>query len=151
MQILSFQLSLDKQIVKPYTGICCESCWKANKKKCTCRCGGEHHGAGNPDHPNYQKMNEKRIRVAQSVNWNYRTYRTYPSAQTYKKLITDPHCHCGFDLSKEPVLAYAHSDGWEVAESDELQWLCIICPNCGYDMSIWKIGVPREATLKDVQ
>jgi hypothetical protein len=55
------------------------------------------------------------------------------------------HCTCGNDLTLEDILYYVpHSDGWTIAGETEKVWLYVKCMSCGYDMSIWKMGVPRE-------
>lgn len=55
------------------------------------------------------------------------------------------HCLCGADLSKEPIVYYLpHSAGWTIKTEGEKVWLYVKCPKCGYDMSIWKMGVPRQ-------
>lgn len=133
-----FQSTIDNDISDPWNGICCEACWNASGERCQCRCGGTYHGAGNPNKQE-NKISRKPL------------YPIYPSAQLYKKLISDPHCHCGFDLSKEPVQAHDHSDGWEVKEVEPFQWLWIACPKCGYDTAIWKMGVSRGTRLRDVE
>jgi len=142
---LNVQVSLKNEAVAPWKEVsCCEACWMAREDRCVCKCGGLYHGFGNPD--NEEKV-EKRRRIRKHIQEKCAHYQAYPSAQRYKKLITDPHCHCGYDLSDELVLAYSHPSGWEIEESNELQWLWITCPNCGYDMSLWKLGVPRDANI----
>jgi len=54
-------------------------------------------------------------------------------------------CLCGYDLRNEPIVYYIpHGDGWTIREEKEKVWLYVKCPKCGYDMAIWKMGVPRE-------
>lgn len=54
-------------------------------------------------------------------------------------------CLCGQLLAFEPILYYApHEAGWTIKAEDQKAWLYVKCPKCGYDMSIWKMGVPRE-------
>jgi len=62
------------------------------------------------------------------------------------------HCICGEELKNEPILYYVppilyyvpHEDGWTIKNEWQKVWLYIKCPQCGYDCSIWKLGVPRE-------
>lgn len=139
-----FQANLQGEKAEPYEGICCKACWHAKGEKCVCKCNGVHHGKGNPDREEQNTVKRNRS--------NGRFERIYPSAQKYKQLMTDKHCYCGYDLSNEPVYAYAHEDGWEVEETDEPQWLYIKCPNrrCKNEMAIWKLGVLREAKMEDL-
>lgn len=132
---MNYQEKLDGQPSnEEWDGICCKACWFAKKEKCVCKCGGVHHGTGTRRNSGEDAFN-----------------KYYESAQLYKKLISDPHCHCGYDLLTESILAYPHSEGWQIEESKELHWLFIHCPKCDYDMSLWKIGVPRNVTLQEVK
>lgn len=135
------QKDLEGNDAEPWAGICCKACYYAKGEKCVCKCGGMHHGKGNPNYE-IEKTRLRRKYKKIEPNDHY-----YPSAQKYRKLITDPKCHCGFDLSKETIWSYDHCDGWEVEETDALQWLWIECPKCHYQMSIWKLGVSREANI----
>lgn len=66
-------------------------------------------------------------------------------AKEFRKHYSHAHCHCGHDLSHEPISYYVpHSGGWTIKSEQEKAWLFVHYPKCGYDMSIWKIGVPRE-------
>lgn len=139
------QTNLEGESAEPYEGICCEACWFAKGEKCQCHCGGEHHGKGHESNPEmYEQIHLKRKYKSVGKDDHF-----YPSAQKYKQLITDPKCHCGFDLSNDVVWGYDHSDGWEVSETEHFQWLWIECPKCGYQMSLWKLGVPRDASVED--
>lgn len=54
-------------------------------------------------------------------------------------------CICGEELKTEPILYYVpHSDGWTIKGEVQKAWLYVKCMSCGYDMSIWKMGVLRE-------
>jgi len=54
-------------------------------------------------------------------------------------------CLCGYDLRNEPIIYYVpHSSGWTIKGENDKVWLYVKCPRCGYDMAIWKMGVPRE-------
>jgi len=44
---MNVQISLSGKLTKPYKGICCVQCWTAQHKRCTCKCNGVFHGAGN--------------------------------------------------------------------------------------------------------
>jgi hypothetical protein len=132
------QLNLNNEkAAPPYQGICSPGCWYAKHEECVCRCGGAHHGKGLSRNPQENPL---------------RKY--YPSAQKYRKLLKDPVCRVNpkhpsakVDLSNEIIWGYPHEAGWEIEESDELQWLYITCPVCGYDHAIWKLGVSRAARM----
>jgi len=64
--------------------------------------------------------------------------------EEYKKMIERFTCQwCGIDLSDQPIDCYPHEGGWNVNGFEEKQWLSIQCPGCGYDWSLWKLGVDR--------
>lgn len=48
------------EIKKPWEGICSKSCWFAKGERCTCKCGGKHHGEG-------VKPNEKQTKLAKTM------------------------------------------------------------------------------------
>jgi hypothetical protein len=50
---------------------------------------------------------------------------------------------CDSDLPEE-IDAYPHDDGWWVEGESTKMWLSIHCQKCGYDWSLWKLGVSRE-------
>lgn len=140
MKKKNHQLNLENEDAAPWDGICCEQCWTATGEKCECRCGGAHHGKGSG-----KSQEESALK------------KYYPSAQRYRKFITDPVCGSNarhphdVDLSSEIIWGYPHSDGWEIEKTDKLQWLYISCPVCGHDWSLWKLGVSRTATIKGDQ
>ena len=139
---MNHQANLDGNDAEPWADVCCKACYYAKHEKCVCRCNGLHHGKGNPNREMDEHKQKLRYKNKIGPHDHY-----YPSAQKYRKLITNPKCHCGFDLSNETIWAYDHSDGWEVKEVDSFQWLWIKCPSCGYEMSLWKIGVSRDANI----
>lgn len=133
------QFNMDNQNIEPpYQGICCAACWFAKGEKCECRCGGAHHGKGSGN-----RLQESALK------------KFYPSAQKYMKLIKDPVCGSNarhfetVDLSHETIWGYPHTEGWEIEESEELQWLYISCPVCGYDHALWKLGVSRSSSIQE--
>ena len=50
---------------------------------------------------------------------------------------------CGTHFINLAVEHYDHPGGWEVDGFDVAQWLYITCPDCDYQNSLWKLGVPR--------
>jgi len=50
-------------------------------------------------------------------------------------------CHA---LLKPIVHRYPHKWGWEVEGFEERQWLFTICPRCGYQWSLEKLGIKRD-------
>ena len=135
---MNHQTGLDGEDAEPWADVCCKACYLAKNEKCVCKCNGLHHGKGNPN-----TLTHKAKRNKESGKFEH----YYPSTEQYKKFITDPLCHCGYNLMNEPILAYAHGDGWEVEETDEIQWLFIKCPKCAYDHALWRLGVSREASI----
>lgn len=39
---------------------------------------------------------------------------------------------------------YDHDSGWVVKGCKRKQWLYKTCGKCGYQWSLWKLGIPRE-------
>ncbi len=54
---------------------------------------------------------------------------------------------CGDSLSTK-VDYYEHSGGYDVVGFAKRQWLSVKCQECGYDWSLWKLGVGE--TVADV-
>ncbi len=56
-----------------------------------------------------------------------------------------PRCgiNCNQTLTSENLEMYPHGDGWNVDGKASPQWLYLHCPKCGYDKSLWKIGINR--------
>ena len=55
-------------------------------------------------------------------------------------------CLCGRDLRGDQVHGYRHEAGW-MTDAGQM-WLFIPCPECGYEMAIWKIGVSRDQDFR---
>ncbi len=111
--------------------VCCESCYTAQEKVCTCRCHGAYHGLGNGEKSN------------SGVSGDFPL--SGEEAEPFRKQITDWTCPCGASLRNEPIMAYGpHIGGWTVVGYDQPLWLFIKCPKCKTDWSLWKIGVERE-------
>jgi len=47
-------------------------------------------------------------------------------------------------LQGEAIHAYPHDAGWKVKGIQGLHWLYIICPKCGYQWALHKLGLPRD-------
>lgn len=78
-----------------------------------------------------------------------------PTPRDYLDRITKKHCDCSnwrhlgkepIDLSNLPVQHYPHSGGWIIAGYEKRQWLYVVCPRCGYQWALSKLGVPRESS-----
>jgi len=68
--------------------------------------------------------------------------------QKYIELITKTKCtFCGrkLPIRDSAIKMYPHDGGWNVNGYDKKQWLYIICPKCGYQWALWKLGVSRSA------
>ena len=50
-------------------------------------------------------------------------------------------CLCGRDLRGDQVRGYRHEAGWMTDAGP--MWLFIPCPECAYEMALWKIGISR--------
>lgn len=110
---------------------CCEACFMAKGKQCSCRCGGRYHGLGR-----------------KAFSGSPRDDLVTKGGQKYLTEIQDLHCLiCGESLEGQPIRQYPHSAGWIVEEFKQKQWLYIICSNCNYQNAIWKLGVSRDATV----
>ena len=92
-------------------------------------------------------MANKKLKV--KIDPSYEKVLPESEAERFRKLYgTDGRrttCLCGCELKDEPIVYYVpHSDGWIVKGETQKVWLYVKCPKCGYDMSIWKMGVSRE-------
>ena len=115
--------------------VCCESCYTAKEEVCVCHCHRAYHGLGNLNKAKIDPSYEKEL--PESEAQEFRKFYGIDGRRTS--------CLCGYDLSKEPIVYYLpHSGGWTVKAETEKVWLYVKCPKCGYDMSVWKMGVPRE-------
>ena len=63
--------------------------------------------------------------------------------EEYRAMCKRDTCKWCGALLPYPVEHYPHAGGWLVQGMDELQWLYLHCDRCGYDHSLWKLGVPR--------
>lgn len=69
---------------------------------------------------------------------------TLAQADPFRKMLPNPRCDCGQDLTRQPISRYPHGAGWTVKDMRVKQWLYIICPKCKYQNALWKLGVPRQ-------
>jgi hypothetical protein len=113
---------------KPWEGICCKACWNGRAKWCECKCGGAYHGFGHNGH-----------RDSEDPEMPVRTVRKY-----FLRRITRSTCHCGANIIGEPVHYYEDDKGWIVPGMKKRQWLYIVCPTCGDQLALWKLGVDRD-------
>ena len=64
--------------------------------------------------------------------------------------LLDGKCTCEKSTFADmPLNMYPHTGGWNIAEINKKQWLFFTCPSCGYQWSIWKIGVPKTHFFQD--
>lgn len=140
------QVSLEGQPVEPYKGVCCKACYFAKGDKCTCRCGGQHHGKGI-----IKDENVKRQRALAYIE-TFRPVNVIPASRAFveplpqpipedkanaiRKQITKTQCRwCKADLTRTPIVYRPTSPNW----------LFIRCPKCYYDHALWKLkGSPQE-------
>ena len=60
------------------------------------------------------------------------------------KIKTCRWCDDKVSLIDSPIEHYDHSGGWNVKGFPVKQWLYIVCPKCGYQWALWKLGVSRN-------
>ena len=64
--------------------------------------------------------------------------------EAFERLVEGKRCRwCGAPLSG-PIHHYPHPGGWKVEGFPERQWLYVICPGCGYQWALWKLGIPGD-------
>lgn len=59
-----------------------------------------------------------------------------------------PRCEWCRAPLRGPIQHYPHPGGWKVAGEEGRQWLYVVCPKCGYQWALWKLGFPREEESK---
>lgn len=129
---------MPKDTEKPWEGICCEACWNAKGKRCRCSCGGAFHGIGYANGQRRKRVSRKEFDTGDPV-------LTSSQAKYFEGAIQKNNCvSCDEDLTAIPIKHYDHSGGWKVDDIEKLQWLYKICPKCGYQNALWKLGVPRQ-------
>lgn len=64
----------------------------------------------------------------------------------YEKLLEGKTCRFHIHPPKIPakIKSYDHDGGYTVEGFEKKQWLYVTCKSCGYDWSVWKLGIPRE-------
>ena len=67
-----------------------------------------------------------------------------PTLEEYAELVVGKACRsCSKPMHNVEVESYPHQGGWPVDGRLARQWLYVPCPNCDYQNSLWKLGVPR--------
>lgn len=145
-----FGKTLEQPTEKTLNQVCCDSCYNAKEDRCVCKCGGAYHGLGNLNRQTNGGSRTKSKRRTQ-IDPEYEFILPEEEAKFFRQFYNSHHpretiCFCGRDLKDDPIVYYKpHGAGWPVKCESVLVWLYVKCPNCGYDMSIWKMGVPRNA------
>jgi|APSaa5957512622_1039677.scaffolds.fasta_scaffold370158_2 hypothetical protein len=63
----------------------------------------------------------------------------------WDNLLTKNCVSCGSTLNRDQLKCDANDGyGWMVEGIEEGQWIYVHCPDCGYDTSINKLGIPQE-------
>ena len=126
------QFNLEGKDVEPWYEICCRACWFAKGEVCRCRCHKANHGKG---------VRERGV----STDKELPESEAKEFRKQYRTECRGTKCLCGNELKDEPIMYYVpHEGGWTIKCEKQKAWLFVHCPKCGYDMSIWKMGVPRE-------
>ena len=123
--------------------VCCSACYNANEPVCVCQCHGAYHGLGNKNrkYVSIDTSYEKVLPEDEAAKFRDQ----YDFSKTRDGGVAAVRCLCGYNLKDEPIVYYTNHDaGWTVEGEETKCWLYVKCPKCGYDMSIWKMGVPRE-------
>lgn len=68
-----------------------------------------------------------------------------PTMEEYRAMIAGKTCKWDGKPLSSFVDFYDHRDGWRVAGMEGRWWLSVRCTHCGYDWSLNKLGVPRDA------
>ena len=114
---------------------CTSRCKNAKGDECKCACGGANHGTRVAD-------NDPMLDFV----------LTDEEANAYRnQMDRRRECFCGYEkLHDRPIYAgiKGHSGGWDIRGDN--YWLWIHCPKCGYEWSVWKLGVPRDLIQKQV-
>lgn len=79
--------------------------------------------------------------------YSYEIKLSEEEAKSFKEQYNRSSCRCGYEAFSElPILGYGdHNGGWNLkGYPRNPYWLYVHCPACGYESSIWKIGVKRE-------
>lgn len=59
--------------------------------------------------------------------------------------------HCNTPFSRNvPIIHYQHSSGLIVPGYTKKQWLCVECPGCKFQWSLWKLGVSKDIEVKSI-
>jgi hypothetical protein len=70
---------------------------------------------------------------------------TGPLAESiFSQLVWTKCKHCEDVWLPHEIYAYEHSNGWVVKGYAARQWLFIICPKCGFQWSLWKLGYAQQ-------
>jgi hypothetical protein len=88
---------------------------------------------------------ENPTKMKARIDSSYEKILPEDEAEKYRKHMISPNCLCGRHLTLDPIIYYTpHPDGYTVKGEPQKCWLYVKCPSCGYDMALWKMGVPRE-------
>ncbi|MDB5224988.1 MAG: hypothetical protein JWO43_610 [Candidatus Adlerbacteria bacterium] len=72
-----------------------------------------------------------------------------PSLSEYGHMLANKKCDCGRALAELPIENYDHPGGWRVEGIEKRQWLSVVCPECNYGISLYKVGIPGRANAAE--
>lgn len=132
-----------KEEVKPWAKICTESCWDAVEVKCTCRCGGLHHGEGimlSKMDAFMEAPNDNPMADAPPLTSLNKTPLTLGEID-HVIISNGGKCvSCHTPLRWGSIEAYPHMGGVDIEGNGKVRklWVYFKC-GCGYQSALWKV------------
>lgn len=100
-----------------------------------------------------RKYHGRPLNLNVSPNDRRHPMKTKPSLKYYRSLLIGKKCMDCYPettilLAKQEIEHYNHENGWPLNGHVEKQWLFITCPNCRYQWSFAKLGIPQTLLLE---
>lgn len=148
--MVEHQLSLEGQDIEPWKDVCSPQCWIAQEERCTCKCGGVHHGQG-IGRKRDENLDEKKpdLKIGEKQMENKHPDAVPPTLVWWECCVPKNCPTCGKPMTK--LKHYDHDAGWPVLGFTRKQWLYRECHNkrcadgkVGFQWAAWKLGVSRD-------
>lgn len=112
---------------------CNDKCKYAKGDLCRCVCDGANHGI-----KSYDPEDDEKVEII----------LTFEEAEPFwEKMNRHNTCSCGYEgIHGLEIYGYKHHGGWDIR--DGIYWLWVRCPECNYNWSIWKLGVPADVKVQ---